>query len=144
MTLTALGKQLGHIFAGLFAALHIVGDDQADVFARPDADVGDDDRNVLGVEDRLDRLGDHHAVAGKDQNAVDLLRADVFEIGDLLGLVVVAAVGDDQVDVDALGLPLVDGFLGAVHHRDEEGIGSPKDGIADLVVFGAKLELRRR
>ena len=105
--LAALRKQRRHIFAGLFAALLVVGDDQTDVFARPDADVGDDDRNVLGVENRLDRLSDHNAVTGEDEHAVDLLSAEVLQIGDLLGLVVIAAVRDDQVDVDAFRLPLV-------------------------------------
>ena len=94
--------------------------------------------NVLGVEDRLDRLGDHDAVAGENQDAVDFLSAEVLQVGDLFGLVVVAAVRDDHVDVDAFGFPFVDGFLGAVDHRHQERIGSPKDGVADLVVLGRR------
>ena len=101
-----LGTSLAMYSPALCTALHVIGDDQADVFAGSDTDVGDHDGNVLGVEDRLDRLGDHDAIAGENQNAVDLLCANVLEIGDLLGLVVVAAVSDNEVDVDALGLPL--------------------------------------
>src|SRR5579871_6851300 len=91
--LAALRQQFGHVFAGRLAAFLVVGDDEADVFARADPDVGDDDRDVVGVEDVLDWLRHHDAVAGEDQYTVDLLRIEVLQVGDLLRLVGVAAIG---------------------------------------------------
>jgi hypothetical protein len=140
--LAALRQQLGHVVPGLLAALQVVGDDQADVLAGPDADIGDDHRDVLRIVDGLDRLGDHDAVAREDQHPVHALRRQVLKVGDLLRLVVVAAVGDQQVDVDALRLPLGRRLAGTVHHRHEERIGTPEHRVADLEVLG--LGRRRR
>ena len=134
--LAALGEKARHVVGRLLATFIIIGDDQADIFAGPHADIGDDDRYVLGVENILDRLGDHDAVAGENQYTVDALGMKILKVGHLFCLVRVATIGDEQVDVDVFGLPLVCGFPCAVYHCYEEWVCSPEDGIADLEILG--------
>lgn len=138
--LAALRQVVRHVVAGLPAAGIVVRDDLRDIIARTDADVGDDDGNFLGVEYVRHGVADHNAIAGKDQDALDALRIEVLEIGDLSCRIRVAAIGDEKVDVDPFCLPLFCGCLCACHHGDEIGVGAPEHGIADLVV----LRMRRR
>jgi hypothetical protein len=79
-----------------------------------------------GAVDVLDRLGDDDAVAGEQDQALDPLCVEVFEVGDLAGRVGVAAVGEDDLELGAFLLPLGGGLLGTVGHRHEERVGAPE------------------